>query len=73
MEKAVVRLPKALAKGGELVIISRHAYEQLIQSVQKRVAPKLDFRLLQALTEVEQGKISRRFKNSKALMRSLRR
>ncbi len=73
MEKALITLPKHLAKGEELVILSRRTYERLVESARKRVAPKLDRGLLEALVEVERGQISRSFKTSQSLLRALRR
>lgn len=77
-------IPKSLADQGELVVIPRHDYEQLlarparIRSVKvaksvRREPSDLDRRLTKSLAEVKQGRVSGPFDSVDDLMRSLQR
>ena len=77
-------IPKSLSDQGELVVIPRHDYDQLlarptrIRNVKvarsiKRGPSDLDKRLAKSLAEVKQGKIYGPFDNVADLMSSLQR
>lgn len=77
-------IPKSLSDQGELVVIPRHDYDQLlarharIRSVKvarsiKREPSDLDKRLAKSLAEVKQGKVYGPFDNVVDLMSSLQR
>ena len=76
-------IPKSLVDQGELVVIPRYDYEQLlarpvrIRSVKvarsvEREPSGLDRRLTKSLAEVKQGKVHGPFDNVDDLMHSLR-
>lgn len=72
MNRAIITIPKRVTKGGELVVLSRQTYEQLVKIAQRGFSRKLDADLLESLAEVERGAVSRSFRSVPALMRSLR-
>ena len=73
-------LPKKITKGEELVVVSRKEYEGLLRfynaqkATKKKAAkkePKLSKGLLQALKEVEEGKISKAYTDVNELIKAL--
>jgi len=80
-----VILPKNITKGEELVVVPRKEYEGLLRFyriqrikkkkvAKKRLAqkePKLSRGLLQALKEVEEGKISKAYTDVNELIKAL--
>ena len=73
-------LPKKITKGEELVVVPRKEYEGLLRfyniqkAAKKKTAkkePKLSKGLLQALKEVEEGKISKAYTDVNELIKTL--
>ena len=67
-------IPKKLASQGDLVLIPRRDYEQLISDSSKEVirrGPKIDHELALALEDVKHGRVYGPFSNVNELMTSL--
>ena len=78
--KTAITIPKKVTKGDELVVVPRKEYEGLlrfynIQQAAKKKAvkkePRLSKGLLQALKEVEEGKISKAYTDVDELIKAL--
>lgn len=66
---AVITLPKSIIKKGELVIMPRSEYEELLRTSRRQI--ELDRDLEQSLKEVKQGKVIGPFDKADDLMKSL--
>ena len=72
-----VTIPKELAKQGDLVLVPKKEYEELlgwrraVKSSKKKKQTALDRSLAIALQEVREGKLSGPFDTVKDLMKSL--
>lgn len=65
----IITLPENLVKKGELVIIPRSEYEELLRVSKMQSA--LDKGLEQSLKEAQKGKVVGPFDNARDLMKSL--
>ncbi|MEK7209184.1 MAG: hypothetical protein AAB677_02905 [Patescibacteria group bacterium] len=64
-------IPKKLANQGDLVLISRHDYEQLVSNSVKEIIkrdPKIDRELAIAMKEYREGKIEGPFNTAEDFM-----
>lgn len=66
---AVITLPKNLIEKGELVLLPRAEYEELLRV--SKMQTELDRGLEESLREVREGKVVGPFDNTKGLMKSL--
>lgn len=67
-----ITIPKKLIRGGDLIVIPRKKYEELVRSSKKQ-APVLDAGLQKALRDVREGKLLGPFRSFRTFKHSLER
>ena len=66
-----ITIPRKLTQKGELVVIPRKEYEEILRKLEKNNRVQLDKDLEKAIREVKQKKLVGPFKNVASLMKSL--
>ena len=68
---AILTIPQNLVKKGDLVLVPRKEYEELLRTSKRKKSTKLDRDLDGAIAEVRQGKAIGPFHSVKELKKSL--